>query len=122
MNGKTSPSTHNLEKRREYRNAKIIDGANGQQCQIESPVCTGHWKGDVVAHHSNRGEDGKGFAQKADDCYVAYGCQACGDWYDGRQWNKPAAYRQWPQEERQEYFDRGMRRTWRLILDLGILK
>jgi len=66
----------------------------------------------VVACHSNSAEDGKGMGQKADDCFVAFGCSACHQWLD--EGGDPTL--------RFFYFHWGMKKTLRRLLDLKILK
>lgn len=91
-----------------YRNRKILDAANGQHCQM-----CGIKDGTVVAAHSNASEHGKGKGEKAEDCYIMFACNKCHHWYDFAP--EPAA-------EKQKAFERAMYKTWRLLLELGILK
>ncbi|MGW8178839.1 MAG: nuclease domain-containing protein [bacterium] len=105
-----------LLKRKPYRNKKILAAAKGQPCYLRIPgVCTGGGA-DTVACHSNLGEDGKGGSQKADDCFISFGCQACHDEYDGRTHKSGLS-----SDFLQYFFDRGMKRTWRNLLDRGII-
>lgn len=103
-------------KRKPYRNNKILKAAMGQACLLRLPgVCTGGGD-DTVACHSNLGEDGKGGSQKADDCFVAFGCQACHDELDGRTHKSGMS-----EDEILYFFHRGMKRTWRNLLDRNII-
>jgi len=101
-----------LQKRKAYRNKKILEFAKGQPCTMN---LYGH-KHDpetVVAAHSNMMADGKGVGMKADDCFVAFLCADCHYWYDfGRA----------SRETKDAEFHRAMKRTWRVLLDNGILK
>lgn len=107
-----------MEKRKPYRNKKILRAAEGEKCLIQSPYCNSD-PSTTVACHSNELDDGKGIAQKADDCFVAFGCSACHDFVDGRI-QGPDRY---PDKgQRQEYLDRGIKRTIRKLIDLGVLK
>lgn len=106
-----------LEKRKAYRNKKILAAAEDSDCLIESPACKGRHE-TVVACHSDYAEDGKGAKLKADDCFVAFGCQDCHEYLHhtndlGRHATHESTY--W-------YFHRGMKRTLRLLLDKEILK
>lgn len=74
--------------------------------------------------HSNRSDDGKGGAQKADDCFVAIACQRCHDLLDGRdKLRKPdGVCGLMVQEDIEWYHDRAIKRTIRRLLDLGVIK
>lgn len=99
-------------KREPYRNKKILQSARGQECTMNSPNCN-HDPSTVVFCHSNYQSDGKGAGVKADDCFGFFGCSGCHHWYDELYWNK---------EEKFEYFHRAMKRTWRKLLDMEVLK
>lgn len=91
-----------------YRNRKILDAAKGQPC-----MRCGKEDGTTVAAHSNYQEDGKGMGKKADDLFVAFLCADCHRWMDeGR-----ATY-----DAKREDFHRAMKKTLRLLLDMGVLK
>lgn len=67
-----------------YRNKKLRDSAQGQDCQLRIPgVCNGD-SATVVWCHLNGQEYGKGMSHKAHDIFGFYGCSACHDVYDGR--------------------------------------
>jgi hypothetical protein len=115
------------QKRKPYRNKKILAAARGEACLVNLPGCTGGGS-DTVAAHSNQYDDGKGGSQKADDCQVAYACLHCHDTLDGR---KPLSMigsslgDLSTLEKRTQinyYHDRGIKRTIRRLLDLGVLK
>lgn len=97
-------------KRQPYRNKKILNAARGEQCTIGSPECNGNPE-TTIAAHSNYYEDGKGKGLKADDCFVAFACSSCHRWLD-----------EGTDPMRRDLFHRGMKRTWRRILDKGVLK
>lgn len=99
-------------KRGPYRNKKILQAAQGEPCTIRSPWCNGNPR-TVVACHSNWAEDGKGAGQKADDCFVAFGCSECHRWLDEGFEHAHI---------KQEYFHKGLKRTLRRLLDLKVLK
>ncbi len=95
-------------KRQPYRNKKIRESAKGKACQIQGPNCNGNPE-TVVWCHSNMYEDGKGGSQKADDIFGAYGCFACHADYDAHRIS-------------QEDFHRAMKRSWRIMIDTGVIK
>lgn len=67
-----------------YRNKKLRDSAQGQDCQLRIPgVCNGNPE-TVVWCHLNGQEYGKGMGHKSHDIFGFYGCSACHDVYDGR--------------------------------------
>lgn len=103
-------------KRKPYRNKKILEAARGEECLIESPVCN-YDPETVVACHSNESDDGKGTGQKADDCFIAFGCSACHNLVDGGElgYGSTAEYKKY-------YLNRGIKRTIRRLLDLGVIK
>jgi len=69
----------------------------------------------VFAHYGEPGE--KGMGMKPDDTSGAYSCNTCHDWLDGRFQPKTI-----PSESKEWYWFRGMRRTWRLLVENGVLK
>lgn len=99
-------------RRQPYRNKKMLAAAKGQDCALETEWCN-HDPATVVACHSNWQEDGKGMGQKADDFCIADGCSGCHRWLD----EGPAS-----EQEKREVFHRGMKRTLRRRLDMGVLK
>ncbi|MCG8429567.1 MAG: DUF1364 domain-containing protein [Candidatus Omnitrophica bacterium] len=112
-------------KRKPYRNSKILAAAEGQMCTMQSPFCNFD-PATTVFCHSNRSEDGKGVGQKADDCFGFFGCSDCHAWYDGTQsYRFTANMRRIYGTEfhmKQLYFNLAMKRTWRILLDEGVLK
>lgn len=105
-------------KRKPYRNKKILEAAKGEECLIQSPYCN-YDPNTVVAAHSNECDDGKGAGQKADDCFIAFACSSCHDYVDGR---APKYEGESDFEIRLFYHNRGIKRTIRRLLDMGVLK
>lgn len=71
-------------KRTPLRSPKLRDSAKGEACTLRLVgVCNLDWTTTVLAH-SNRGADGKGLGQKADDDRACYACHACHDVLDRR--------------------------------------
>lgn len=98
----------NLTKRNHVRSKKILAAANGEPCTW--PGC-GIQDGTVVAAHSNLSADGKGLGMKAEDIYVAFLCHQHHMLYDSKK-----------KMMLQEDFDFAMKRTWRVLIDRGIIK
>ena len=99
-------------KRQEYRNRALLNTSRDQQCTMRSPACDNNTK-TTIAAHSNRGEDGKGLSQKADDDISVDACGNCHWWYD----KGPA-----PKAEKDAVFDRAFVRTYKRRKAEGIIK
>lgn len=54
------------------RSKKILASAQGQDCQIRSPVCSYNNEQTVCAHLG-----GGGMSRKVSDIFVAYACYEC---------------------------------------------
>ena len=104
-----------LEKRRPFRSKAITQAANGEACT----VC-GRNDGTTVFCHLNESWAGKGMGQKADDFAGFFGCELCHTAYDnkGKPIRRGVEYRL--NVEDWEIM-RAMYRTWRRLLDRGIL-
>lgn len=97
----------------EIRVPKITRSAKGKECQFKIPgVCNGNPETTVWCH-SDESEDGKGYGHKAHDIFGAFGCAACHHWYD----NGPA-----PREEKRFYFNRAMKRSWKILWREGVIR
>ena len=91
---------------------KIRQGARMQRCTANiEDVCNHNPETTVCAHYGEPGE--KGLGVKPDDSSVAYLCSDCHDVLDGRVSSRI---------DKQWYWFRAMRRTWKLLLDQEILK
>jgi hypothetical protein len=101
----------NLQKRNYIRSKKILDSAKGEKCTVESPICNDD-RTTTVACHSDYMEDGKGKGIKAEDIYIAYGCFNCHQWLTKDVVN----------DLKEMYFHRGMKRTWKRLIEKGIIK
>lgn len=101
-----------FEKRKPYRNKKILESARGERCTFLSPSCNGNTE-TVVFCHVNDPLAGKGMKQKADDYAGFYGCSACHAFYDNYEL---------PTEQMDGYVLGALYRTWRRLIDKGILK
>ena len=101
-----------MQKHKPIRIKKIRDSARMQDCTIESPYCNHNPETVVFAHYGEPGE--KGMALKPDDTSGAYACSSCHDCLDGRTQGNPEMSISF-------YWFRGMRRTWRLLIENGVL-
>lgn len=98
---------------------KIRDSARGQACAVQSPFCNGNPETTVFAHYGEPGEKGMGL--KPDDTSGAYACSACHDWLDGRvkhNGHHPIT----EMMDIEYYWFKAMRRTWKLLIENGVLK
>jgi hypothetical protein len=69
---------------RTYRNQKIRDSANGEECLVRLPgACLCNPAATIWSHYRG-GAGGKAGALKADDLCGAYACTACDAVYDGQ--------------------------------------
>ena len=101
---------------------KIRDSAKGQDCTVNSPWCNNNPETVVFAHYGEPGE--KGIGLKPDDTSGAYACSDCHDRLDLRKkwdlgllndYGVALGSRQW-------HWFRAMRRTWKLLIENGVLK
>ena len=92
---------------------KIRDSARGQDCTVQSPFCNHNPETVVFAHYGEPGEKGMGL--KPDDTSGAYACSGCHDYLDGRS-HPTEAY------IKRDYWFKAMRRTWKLLVENGVLK
>ena len=100
---------------------KIRDSARNQECTVQSPWCNHNPETVVFAHYGEPGEKGAGL--KPDDSSGAYSCSSCHDWLDGRFTpTNMTAQQLLADSEKQWYWFRGMRRTWKLLIENEVLK
>jgi hypothetical protein len=93
----------------------IRNAARGEQCTLGIiGVCNGNPETTVLAHLS---DESHGMGRKSDDISAAFCCGACHDVLDGRvPWPDrfEESYREW-------YQRRAMVRTWRRLVELGVV-
>lgn len=94
-----------LEKDVRFRSKKILASANGQECQVRSPVCSYNNEQTVCAHMG-----GAGMSVKSSDMFVAYACYPCHTLIDTDSSAKV----------KQMFYD-GMVRTQRILLNAGLI-
>ena len=92
-----------------YRAPKLLKAAQGRACVLCGSV------GTTVAAHSNALAHGRGMGHKAPDYYVAYLCQACHDFTDGRRGGLS-------KDEKREMWLRGFVRTVEVWFTDGIVE
>lgn len=98
-----------------YRNKKIREAAEGEECTMHSEYCN-HNPETTVAAHSPFGLDGKGLGIKSNDFNVAFLCSLCHDALDGR------ISAGWDREWREILFGRAHRKTLERLFELEIIK
>ena len=95
---------------------KIRDSARGQDCTVQSPWCNHNPETTCFAHYGEAGE--KGIGLKPDDTSGAYACSICHDWLDGR-FTQPKG--EYPWADKEYYWFRAMRKTWKLLIENEVL-
>ena len=90
---------------------KIRDSARNQDCQVNSPWCNRNPETVVACHYGEPGEKGVGI--KPDDTSIFYGCSACHTAIDTHKMCET---------EEIWYCFRACRRTWKLLIENGVLK
>ena len=97
------------------RSDDVREAAEGQPCTLQIVgVCNGDRSTTVLAHLP---DESHGMARKSDDLSACFACDACHSVIDGRA--------KWPGSEREYrdwYFRRAMVRTWRILVEMDILK
>lgn len=110
-----------LQKSRRIECRKILDAARNQRCTVNSPWCNYDETTTVACHYGEPGEKGERY--KPDDTSVVFGCSGCHDFLDGRV--QPVAGnvdQELAYAEREWYWFRAMRRTWRILVEDKVLK
>lgn len=105
------------QKRKPIRMKKILDSARGEECTLNFEDICNHNPETTVWAHSNKAEDGKGMGQKADDIYGCYACSDCHDVLDGRRQRTGHNL-----TDVESYFTRAMKKSWRRLIEKGVLK
>lgn len=94
------------------RSKAIRKGAQGEACTLNvAGVCNYNTESTVLAHLP---DESHGMGLKADDIAGVFACSACHDWLDRRS--------KGDQSDRDWYMRRALVRTWRRLIDLGIVK
>jgi len=99
---------------------KIRDSARGEQCTLQIVgICCGQPETTVLAHLP---DESHGMGKKSDDISACYACASCHDAADSRKaglwsdddWCEFQQHKDW-------YFRRAMVRTWRRLIEKGII-
>ena len=106
-----------LLKNEPVRLTKLRKSAEGQDCTVKSPWCNYDWKTVVLAHYNEPGHGKMG--GKEDDTSAVYACSKCHDWLDGR-FTPPKGHYPWA--DKQFFWFRAMRATWKLYIENEVLK
>jgi hypothetical protein len=97
------------------RSKKLRDSARGQECTLQiAGICCGDTETTVLAHLP---DESHGMGLKADDISSCYACRTCHDAIDMRSgWARmnDDSTREW-------YMRRAMVRTWRRMIDSGLV-
>lgn len=92
---------------------KIRNSARGEDCTFQiAGVCNYNPDTVVLCHLP---DESHGAGKKADDISAAYGCTACHDAIDRREWSQEL------EDNREWYLRRAMVRTWRKLIANGIV-
>lgn len=102
------------------RSKAIMKAAREMRCTLVFPGCRVE---PCVMCHSNNQVDGKGTGIKAHDIFIAAGCPHCHDIYDGRKSIiDPFTGEPITRAEREAAFNRGLRKTWLALFEMGVLR
>ena len=109
-------------KNKPIRLKKIRDSARGMPCTVNSPWCSYNDEETVFAHYGERGRTRPVSSWQCGS--GAYACSDCHDRLDGRaEWETgPYGGLESARQEREYFWFRAMRKTWRLLIINGILK
>lgn len=94
------------------RSPKILAHARGKECQIRIPgVCNRNPETTVACHLPS---ESKGMGIKSDDIFITFGCSACHKALDEHLVGISAI-------DRMRYMFHGMQRTWKLLIEDGLI-
>lgn len=92
---------------------RIRNAARGEQCTVNIVgVCSYNPESTVLAHLP---DESKGVGKKADDISSAFACYRCHECIDRREFNQDF------EESREWYLRRAMVRTWRRLIEMGVV-
>jgi hypothetical protein len=102
---------------------KIRDSAKDEDCTVQSPGCNYDPATTRFLHYRSP-DDGAGVGLKPDDTSGVYGCSNCDNWLGEGNRGAKATDSQGIADycNRPFYWFRGMRRTWRRLVEKGVLK
>ena len=97
------------------RSNAIRLSAKGEECTFQIVgVCNHNPETTVLCHLP---DESHGIGRKSDDISAAYGCSACHDAIDHR-----ISRAGWDSENSEWYMRRALIRTWRRMVEKGIVK
>lgn len=103
-----------LAKTKAIRSQKLRDSARGEDCTFQIPgVCNGNPETVVLCHLP---DESHGMGRKSDDICSAYGCDQCHAAIDRRIKSELTDY------GFVYYAQRAMVRTWRRMIEKGLIK
>lgn len=92
---------------------RIRNAARGENCTVNIVgVCSYNPESTVLAHLP---DESKGMGKKADDISAVFACYNCHQAIDRREYNREF------EESREWYLRRAMVRTWRRLIEMGIV-
>ncbi len=98
-----------------FRSRALLDAIHEiNECQIQTPFCTGYSVEGCEPAHANWSRYGKGKSLKAADCYVAAACRS--GHYEIDQGSHLT------REERLDYWQRGFERTVLALWERGLVR
>lgn len=92
---------------------KIRNSAKGEDCTVNIVGVCNYSPDTVVLAHLP--DESKGIGKKADDVSACYACASCHDAIDRRRYDQDF------EEHREWYLRRAMVRTWRRLVQKGII-
>ena len=100
------------------RSKKLRESARMEDCTFQIPgVCNHDPETTVLCHLP---DESHGMGRKSDDICVAYGCSACHDFIDGRA--KTVTDMEALKYEFRDWYNlRAMVRTWRRMIEKGLI-
>lgn len=100
-----------LTKTKPIRSQKLRDSARNEECTFRViGVCSEDWSTTVLCHLPDESHGG---SRKSDDHCAAYGCFTCHSVIDSNRL---------PESDKQFYIHRAMVRTWRRMIEKGLVK
>lgn len=107
-----------VQKTKPIRSDKLRKSAKGEECTFNiEGICNYDPETTVLCHLP---DESHGMSRKSDDIAVAYGCSACHDATDGRV-KMSVAFADFV-ERVEFYWRRAMVRTWRRMIEKGLIK
>lgn len=101
------------QKRQRIESRAIRQAAQGELCTVQiAGICRHDPATTVLAHLP---DESGGMSRKSDDISAVFACDICHDVIDGRRpWGAEYEHREW-------YQRRAMVRTWRRLVELGVI-